>query len=548
MLKNLFTRNFGIHVARLAALSLSLAVPVESFAKEVHLEWKKIKGAQEYEIRVEDQAGTPVATQKHEDPEWKGNLNPGFYTYQIRGYDWMKRPGKWSTPKALAVMPEQKTEAAFPKDGAKIPTYLKTVQLPLKWKPLPGTNKYRVELRRGKDLVFQTTTDRAEVMPPKLIPGDYEWTITPVIQPTAGRVPASLQSKVYEAKTKVTADFRIEQKTLKAPSPIEPSGAQRPPAENKLLIAWDKVEDATEYEIEVYRHPAADRAPASVIYKSVLKKNSVVLNLAADGSYSWKVRAIASIGPSKEDLAISPQSTTEFKIDRNAMFMSGSGYLALSSMLAPYTYVTDGNGAISARARSVAVTGRVSAEYWPWNRFGVSAGFEDTIFRLNGVNYDRNVFEFHAKYRLKLDESRYGWFLAPKLGFESRSYLHLLVYSGQSTLSSRGTGAIGPSIGVDIRRQFNDRWSVGAKIAYFLPLALTGVDPSYSMTSDQSFRNFSAGVQALYWLNPKWSIAAGGYFDMRSLSYTKPGDTKKELISMDAMYFFGSLIWTFGKN
>lgn len=523
-----------------------LAWSADARAKSASVEWKKIQGAEEYEIEVRDSSGKEAYSGRTAKSRWKGELGPGFYSYRIRGVDWLKRAGKWTDAKALVIMPEA-PRLVEPRDGERIETVFRKAPVRLRWKS-GAAESVRVTVRRGEEVVFRKVTRESGLSLPPLPPGDYSWELSPVIE-ASGRAPAALQGRSWEAASDTGASFEVTRKELGAAAPVSPSGPVRPPADGKIELVWKAVEGATGYEVTLSRADAEGTGAKTLEVKDV----RAAIPLSGDGSYRWQVRALASAEPADKssELVKGRQSTAEFQVDRNSALLPGSGYVAFSSMLAPYTYQAESpSSPIRLTAASSAVTLRLSGEYWLAPRLGVSAGLENTLFQINSASYQRGSYELHAKYRVKLDEGRFGWFLAPKAGLELRDYFELIPsLSGSSLLLTDSTfHAAGASVGVDLRRQFSDRWSVGAKFAYFLPLTLLGTEAGTAITSELSSRNLSFGLQAIYWLQKNWSLGAGAFLDQRSLSVQLPSASSAEKVRMDGTYFFGSVIYSFGNS
>jgi hypothetical protein len=259
------------------------------------------------------------------------------------------------------------------------------------------------------------------------------------------------------------------------------------------------------------------------------------------------VRALANIDNKKIAEATGPQSTSEFSLNRNANYFEGSGYVALSAMVAPYTYELKSSSLnpVAGNMSSSSFTVRGSGEYWSHPSFGFSAAGESTRFQVGQSNFNRFGFELLAKYRIKFGEGKSGWVFSPKAGIEERDYIEILQRGG--SLDSR---AFGLNIGADLRKQFTEKLSLGLKFAYFKPIILSS-DQVDQLTSDASNRNLSLGAQALYWLNRNWGLGAGAYIEKRSISYTvKNGgpasSSKPEQVYMDGTFFFGSLLYSFG--
>lgn len=539
----------------LIALGLALVCPASVYAKTVNLEWKAIPGAVAYEIQI-SKKGKVFAKKKLEDLSWSGNLSFGVFSYQIRAFDKLNRPGTWSEPLALVVMP-QSPEGTYPDNGLKVRLFSENAKLTLKWTAVPETSKYKVRIFKGRSVFLEKTVDTTALDIPNPPEGEYTWKIVGIIE-AAGRTPSSLSSKKWESKPSDEMSFRVNRGTLEAPKLINPISVLAPSKDGVVAFNWTEVDGAEKYELTLLpskivdsaRNPAKANAPKTFI----VPDNKVALKIPVLGKYRWQVRALANIDSKSAASSVGPKSEASFEINKNALFVDGSGYVALSTMIAPYDYRiihpatnTEGN------LKSNSITFRLSGEYWIAPQSGLAAGIENTSFTISGASYQRRTYELQYKYRSNLSRDKYGWSFSPKVGIEGREYFFITPNpEAANVLDSSDLMALGAAVGLDIRKQFNDRFSLGAKLAYFQPLVLVGAPSGSKITGDASNRNLSVGVQGLFWLSKRWGLGLGAYYEKRSLSYEeKPIDSVAPAganqVFMDATYFFGSLIFSFGR-
>jgi len=337
-----------------------------------------------------------------------------------------------------------------------------------------------------------------------------------------------------------------------------------PPPQKKLKFKWSKVEGAQSYLIKL--KPIKLRKIASVedSKETVIKSTEpeAELNIPEEGVYSWEVTPLAS--PDTQDFHESvnsnqtEKSVAHFEVNRNAKFFEGGGYIALSTMMAPYTYEAQ-SPVVNSKTKPASSSSqgyRLSGEYFYHPQWGVGAGVEIINFTLSNNKYDRHNLELTLRHRRRLSESQYGWSFYPKVGIEMRDYR--LIYpsfdqnpNGPPTLriNDSSVTAYGPQIGFDLRKQFNDRLSLGFKTQYFYPVLLSD---KYTLAGDKNLRNISFALQGFYWLNKRFGLGAGAIYELRSISYNRTvnGVTSKDpdFVRMDSTYFFGSLIYTFGGN
>jgi len=509
-------------------------------AKKVYLEWKEVKNATNYELQIA-RDNKVISTKKvKEDTIWKGNLNPGYYTYKIRGVDKFNRPGRWSSSKILAVLPERPEAPLQELEDKTVNIFEGSTRLSLKWKPIEGIKKYHVLVQKDGKTFLNQEISGTETTLTNATEGSYRFSIAAIVEVSDG------SGRRWDTEHSKVQEFEIKQKVLTSPVIVGPIGDVNSNQNKTVKFEWKEVDGAEEYELELRRSDSS-RSPANLPSKKYrVKKNATVFKLG-NGKYAWKVRAIASVVSSSTSSAAFTVAPKHFE---------GSGYVAASGMVAPYTYkvispATNAQG----NASSFALTGRISGEYYFNQSWGVGLGFDNTLFVIANENYNRKNFEALAKYRFNLSQTANPWSIALKAGFEVRDYFE--IFPTKMSIEIAGSGAVsstifGPAIGLDLRKQFSHKFSLGIKTSYFLPVMVI-FGPISGLGSDANTRNINLGVQGLYWFSERWAGAFGGYWEQRSLGYDTVDLAKQrvtggaEKIYMDGLYFFGSLIYSFGR-
>ncbi len=527
----------------LLIISAVLVSTPNVFAKTVSVEWKEIKGAERYEISIE-QEDKVIEKKISKELKWSGELPTGAYTYKLRSIDKLKRAGPWSKPLSLAVMPEA-VKPIQPLNGAKTTLYHSKSKITLKWEPIDGVEKYFVEIRRAGNLIESTMVTGTRYDVSGLHVDEYSWSIAPVLA-HKGRAPAT--QKNWKGKLQSVGSFSVQTGTLAVPEILYPKGKTFPPEDNKQKLVWREIEGAEMYEVLIAPNTMSikgrDIASSPKVVRLRSNENALTVKLPKEGSFRWSVRALANIDENKNADAVGPVSETAFQYDKNAVFRNNAGYVAISAILAPYSYkVVSPKSGIQATFNSAMITARASGEYWYGLQTGVSAAVEMTQIQVMGKSYSHNNLELHWKYRLNFSDTKYGWYFNPKAGLELRQYQELRPVS-RTEIEMLKLSAVGPSIGADIRKQFTDSFSLGIRTAYFLPLLLSGADVNKPST-DASLRNLSIGAQMFYWLTGHWGMGAGAIWDLRSISYQPGGQSKAQEVYMDGTYFFGSLLYSF---
>ncbi len=529
---------FHIFVWLFCYWGLTLSTP--AYAKKVTIKWAVISSAVKYELKVsggENYSKTEILDSQTQS--WKADLPPGFYSYQIRAVDKFDRGGRWSDPKAVVVKADPPS-LSEPSSGKSITFYGKSQDVHLSWKEVKGIKKYLVEIKKGKEIIFKKTVSDTNIDVPGLSGESYQWTVRSVLE-NKSRALASGMTSEQPGKPSEAYLFTLDKKDLLTPEILFPKGTILAASSGKVDFEWKKVEGAESYEVELQdKSKAKDstRGPR----KFRVKKNSFEVKLPSEGKYDLSVRALASIDSQNVPQAISPQSTTEFEIAPDHDSAQGRGYVALSSMLAPYTYkVVPSNGPDGATDAS-SITLRLSGEYWFASRWSVAPAIEGAFFNIGNNTINRMGAEIMVKYLILITSGSTGWFFLPKAGVEVREYFQIQQNSSQ-TIASRTLGA---TVGFDLRKNFSSKFSLGVKFAYNIPVVLIGGPSGSTLAPEASYRNTSFGIQGLYWLGAKWAAGAGAFFENRSVSYLRSGSGYSDKIYTDAVYFFGSIIFAFG--
>jgi hypothetical protein len=515
-------------------IAASLAVSTPAHAKSVHLAWKPIPHALRYEIRIE--RGGKVIVKKLLDHEsWAGELPFGVYAYQIRAWDKIKRAGEWSAPSALVVMAG--APQALPADEKEKVFFTPKTQVILRWKAVPTAKRYLVEVKREGEKIHSETVTATELSLDSLKAGHYTWQVAAVFE-ADGRGPSSIQGRHWDSALSETIEFTLKHEALPAPTQKAPLGRFRPPTDGKLQLSWAKVDGAEGYEVSLKKIPEAGRGPAAeeaVYSKYVTQADHLEVQVTGDGHYVWQVRAIASISERKDPDSLGTQSVARFALDRNAIYDPHTGFIALGTFFAPYTYQVKNpqTGGNTLATSSVATSIGISGEYWTQRQWGFGASFNDRFFALGGQNFTDPELQLVEKYRLVLDSGAFPWALYPVAGVELRQYTDITPSTTGIGLSgSDSFMTAGPLIGMELRKQLTEKFTLGGKVLYYVPVL-----------GGSSSANLSAGLQAYYWFADRWAVGAGLFVENRSIDHTTAsGD---EEIQMNGSYFFASLIWSF---
>ncbi len=524
-----------------------------AFAKNIKLEWKAIPGAARYEVQIE-QNGAEVARHQITGTVWKGALNEGVYSWQIRAFDKLERPGLWSAHHPVVVMPSApQTDVA--ENVKEKNTYSNETNLNFHWKSVKEAHKYQFELKKDGKTVLKQELQDTHIEVPSLPTGEYSWSVKSVIQ-AGSRTPASLPTQQWESQStsqKVAVIHRVldsPQLTYPVQVTLEPNAKDQ-----KQKFEWKKVDGAQSYQLTISkkavgRNPASEGSPSN---HYTVQDNSFEVELA-EGEYNWSVRAMAEPDSKSGSTPMSALSQATFGLERQSSFKEKTGDIELSTLIANYNYQSlSGLHNASGQASSSESSVRLGGNYWYSRNWGVGVGVVSNNYSINGSSYSETNFEALSKYRLSLTPGQTGWNLNLNAGIASQQYnmVTAFVSRGPASISniapdSYSLRAIGPTLGFALNKQFTDKWRASLNGSFFSPMMLSGAPSGSSLGGGDTKTNISLGAKLLYWLNQKWDLGVGMLKDQHSIGYHSTETTTQESINMDSTYYFGNLVYHFG--
>jgi hypothetical protein len=171
----------------------------QAWAKEVVLDWDSIPGAISYEFRIRksiSKESEVVHSETTSKTRWFGTLDPGFYVWQIRSLDRLRRGGAWSEDAPLAILPKSPTigEGAISRvsgaDG------LKGV-LQLQWDEEVGATSYRALISKDGKVILDKRQRGRTLSQPLSEYGVYSVSVWSVVE---GRTTSDSPIHFYESE------------------------------------------------------------------------------------------------------------------------------------------------------------------------------------------------------------------------------------------------------------------------------------------------------------------------------------------------------------
>lgn len=516
------------------------------YAKEVNLEWKPIKYAIKYEIKI-SKDGKPFKKKSLDEPNWSGELGFGLYDYEIRAIDKLDRPGQWSKARPLVVMPAS-PELTSPKDGEKVIFYDPRAKATFSWKEVPGITSYKFSLIKDKKVLAELTLKNTQAQISSLPSGEYQWRVKAVIT-GAGK-------KIWESPTGELSSVEIDQKKLEKPIPSYPRGEITAEKTKKYKFKWSKVAGATGYVIHLHslegRVPAADK---TINVKDVFTE----VEVPVEGQFKWDVSAVANVDAKGSATATSGTSTTQFKIVHPTPFPEGDSSVSLAAFYAPISLnETSPSYQMKANTKTTSSGFKLNGEYFFVHNLGVGLSMMDQEIQVDHVKDSMKTFELSGKYRMQIGSPSSGYFFYPKVGVEKRDYVMYLAYrdpNNNPSISSSSTTALGAEFGLDLRKQFTDKFGLSAQLQYFYPLSVSSGDQQESVhlkSNSANFENVTVGMQGSYWWTQSISMSLGAFLEFKSLAFSREGQNTvssndPETVNLNSQYLVLSMSYSFGK-
>lgn len=507
-----------------------------AFAKKITIEWAPEKQAVFYEIQVEDSSGKKHVKRRVDESQYKGNLKPGVYFWQIRAIDRLKRPGRWSDSEPLVVMAAPPA-LLTPESDSDLTLFHPSESVTFKWDVAPGATAYLFKLsKEGATILEKELTGNTFETP---IPdtGEYTWTVHSVLTPGSG-APTAFHSRRWQSDAASPSPLNIEQKKLAQAKIIEPTGVISMPDKPTLRFAWSAVDDADSYEVrlESNQPSKAGGHPTEKIYRT--KKTSINVNLRDLGiieeakRHIWSVRAIPRRAPANYDRDSSAVgvSKTDFQFSTEMRDHLRRGSIELNTFLAPtsHRFAAPDSGQAGETA-SITSGFRISGDRYPGGRFGYGGSLERSTFQIAGQTYSTQSLELGIHYRKAPSANGSGWLLNARLGLGMRDYVEIFpsVFVDTNTQTVTITGSndlsvttLGPASGVVLKRFLTDRWTVQFNFSHYLPIMKMGSSDVGALESVGILDNSSLAVRG-GWESRTWGYTFGIVRERRSLKFNR---------------------------
>jgi len=256
--------------------------------------WKKSRGASKYDVQVFESAGArihqriPAAVNCSETNCWhtpRKVLTKASYKWRVRAKN-SKGASTWTSYQAFTVIGPARPVPQSPRGSVSVsqPAY--------SWAPAKGAAEYwlkvydskgtRLFLRNFAASSVCSETSCSKTVGKDLVVGSYTWQVQ-------GKHAGGAGAWSYATAFSVTGPS--------APGSVSPNGGIPDPTPTFI---WNSSADATSYDVQVFEADGAriyQRIPAGIDCTGTTCQHTSGKTLDI-GGYSWRVRAVNSVGPS----------------------------------------------------------------------------------------------------------------------------------------------------------------------------------------------------------------------------------------------------------
>jgi hypothetical protein len=341
------------------------------------------------------------------------------------------------------------------------------------------------------------------------------------------------------------------------PKPLEPamdSELTLTPGQDKVSLKW---EGSTEkYEVEV------DQGTKS-ISKTVVNSPTFDAQKLPPGKYHWKVRALiepslaiakqtkeknwaSEFGPELTFTVSAPPKPSPTPIakkenpDSKKVETKPFGVIRFFSMYSPYS--SDIQSSESGYQESVnagATTFGLGGEYWFRSNWAVSGEATFRFFEINSQAVHQIDFDLLLKRSFSLG-SGLGLSILPQAGFGSRQFFSATPSSAQlgstpATWQLGDISSLGPTAGLEMKKDFFARYDGVLGLGIFFPLTLMGATSGEILNSHSP--NLDLWLKFNYWKSKSLGFGVGGLLENRSLQYGPTGSVDNVSLRVYSVLF-----------
>jgi hypothetical protein len=467
-------------------------------AREVTLSWEPFENVLGYHIYISKTAKFKKIIKKKgvRKPHYTVDLPMGTYFYKVRAVDKKKRPGYWSDPEKIVVLPYP-PELKLPKNGSEYSYFEILPKIEFEWKPTEGQPVYELFVYRttGKK-ALELKTKKPTIATKKLDEGEYMWKVR------------TIYKGIYESPYCEPRRILVEKKPLTPPEPIEPIKEKAVPAYRSVPFSWKKDENTHFSDIKVLKPNDPKFAGKSFSEgKNLEEEESWVLDYAEPGEYRWTVttkEGKKTKGITSEEQIFRAQS--DLITAGNYAFGFGYGYATLTNDFNS----TRVSPAATGKVEASSLLSHVHAGYFvsiPWGLFlEVQSGDWST----NGWKMPHSVISFSN--RLRFGQPGFNQQLF--LGFrQMNSFETVNASTGAYNIFTTG----GPLLGTLLTGTVADQFRIEIDFQYFKP---TGhIENKGNLNGD----HYEGGIKVSW--NPyyKFWVTAGFRYAESIYQYSESG-------------------------
>ena len=520
----------------LALTTTPLAALGESdFRRTIGLAWEPSPSAQTYELEILQTGQPKPLTFLITEPEWRGSLPVGKYTFKVRGRDQRKVPGDWSEPSEFVVNIENAKALSPVRDQKVLTSDADISTIDLKWKVVPGAIAYLWSVKNDKnEVVKEGKTSETEVSVPLKVATTYTWSIK------------GLGPENFDSPAETVSTFAVVGRKLPQPNPQKP--------ENIFVreVKWEKIPLAESYEYMISRWDPTQKKWVLQAHKTTNDTQAPFPPQFKGGRYRLQVRSLTPLRVSssaaeiKFDAASGDRSPAA---EEHALIMESVdhtvGYFAQFSYLitgvsyqgsnVDHTTGTSGNPSLSFNS-AIGGTGRVGIGYLSpkstWGFLGIG-DYGGLIASNTLINY--GSLEINAIRRNLVGSAGE---LRQMFGLFYKQYPDLIP-NADSSFSATTVATVGPHYGIEYWYALNRKLGFQVNAQGYLN-TLTMSTPNGNPVSTSLSYQF--GFLGSYRLGPNMTGLMGYAYRNDSVSYSSTSGIT-DSISLTGNYLNLVLEW-----
>jgi len=406
-------------------------------------------------------------------------------------------------------------------------------EVSIQWSPIKGAFKYELEiLHEGKATKQVLLSNDTREWEGDLPTGAYVYHVRGIDR-------MSQPGKWSNTQALFVAPDRVELVLPESGTELE----AKPTA--AVTLSWQEVPGASRYLVEVTYGKRS-------VFKKQTSSTKIETTPLGPGKYVWRCRAMVELrGKAPKGVDLTKAMGQPSKASSFTLLPPGAKRgLASESLMAraskPRRFQLDlGLGASSYRyaiasgstgdegsTNAIAAGVRLGLSYALSKAFFLNLDFNEELFRVSGLSFDRNDIALGGGYSLPLGNSAR---IVPQLALGFQEFFGLQRTSTDDSTPPVVTMVMTAGAAVGVKALFDVSRSLSLELhgRYFHPLMLIQAPPDTTLGSNGP--NYAAGGGVRYYIDGEWALFAGVAYQSRPMSYTLTGEMVAETTTFSSI-------------